>query len=423
MKCLDHIRRWKPRKRKLRYMVRAWGFTTNDILRKRALEKRCMQILLLRAEVINGGGNLHAVNFCNLALSFWYFKWWKLCKWVIPTNLPQQIRFNRTILYYESLQYRCESMFRFRGVDLRQVYELLEIPPVVTLPNGSKLGGEEVFLFSLNRLVFPSRVTDRSIEEFGRENTVWSRAFTWFIHHVYERHVHLLNNNLQWWVQHFDSCARAIGDLLTKHGIIFPVGERNTIFGFIDDTLRRTCRPGAEDNNVQRSFYNGWKKLHALKYQSVDLPNGMICDMTKAFSGRRSDLRTLAQSNINGRLRDVQLGNAVQFKAYGDSIFPILSHVRRKHKNNPNTPAQSEQNRVMKKGRVTVEWDYGRITELWGYVDWKKNCKILGHGANISKVYIVCALLSNMHCCLYGSETSDYFNCAPPNLNDYMRQL
>lgn len=368
------------------------------------------------------GGNLVAYNVCTAGATFWYSKWLELCTWQPPVNLPAQVHLNRTILHYEALPLECEAMFRFQAQHLRQVYTLLQIPNTVRLGNGSVLSGEEIFLFSLNRLVYPSRITDRAMSEFGRENTVWSRAFSWFIKFVYDHHFHLLTNNLDWWLPHLDDCARAVGDLLSRNGVVFANGERNSIFGFIDDTLRRTCRPGAENNDVQRSFYNGWKRLHAFKFQTVDLPNGMIADMTKAFSGRRSDLRTLRLSNINTRLRELQIGNDVQYKVYGDSIFPVLSHLRRKHKNHPNTAQQSAQNAAMKKGRVTVEWDYGRIIELWGYVDWRRNCKVLGKGANISKVYCVCALLTNMHCCLYGSETSNYFNCEPPSLHSYMTQ-
>ena len=46
-------------------------------------------------------------------------------------------------------------------------------------------------------------------------------------------------------------------------------------FGFIDGTVRSLCRP---DQN-QRIVYNGHKRVHGLKYQSVALPNGMIANM------------------------------------------------------------------------------------------------------------------------------------------------
>lgn len=45
--------------------------------------------------------------------------------------------------------------------------------------------------------------------------------------------------------------------------------------GFIDGTVRQICRPG----ELQRIVYNGHKRVHALKFQSVSLPNGLIANM------------------------------------------------------------------------------------------------------------------------------------------------
>ena len=43
-------------------------------------------------------------------------------------------------------------------------------------------------------------------------------------------------------------------------------------FGFVDVTVRPIARP---DNN-QRIVYNGHKRVHAVKFQSLALPNGII---------------------------------------------------------------------------------------------------------------------------------------------------
>ena len=48
-----------------------------------------------------------------------------------------------------------------------------------------------------------------------------------------------------------------------------PLSNR---FGFTDGTVRPITRPGAN----QRTVYNGHKRVHALKFQSVVLPNGLI---------------------------------------------------------------------------------------------------------------------------------------------------
>ena len=43
-------------------------------------------------------------------------------------------------------------------------------------------------------------------------------------------------------------------------------------FGFVDGTVRPIAKP---DNN-QRIVYNTHKRLHAFKFQSLALPNGII---------------------------------------------------------------------------------------------------------------------------------------------------
>ena len=46
-------------------------------------------------------------------------------------------------------------------------------------------------------------------------------------------------------------------------------------FGFIDGTVRPIARPGKD----QRVLYNGHKRVHALKFQAVAIPNGLIAHL------------------------------------------------------------------------------------------------------------------------------------------------
>ena len=46
-------------------------------------------------------------------------------------------------------------------------------------------------------------------------------------------------------------------------------------FGFVDGTVRPLFRPGEN----QRLVYNGHKRVHGLKYQSVVVPNGLIAHL------------------------------------------------------------------------------------------------------------------------------------------------
>ena len=63
----------------------------------------------------------------------------------------------------------------------------------------------------------------------------------------------------------------------TKAGAVRSSGCREGValdncWGFIDGTVRPICQP--QDN--QRVEYNGHKRVHTIKFQSVTEPSGMI---------------------------------------------------------------------------------------------------------------------------------------------------
>jgi hypothetical protein len=77
----------------------------------------------------------------------------------------------------------------------------------------------------------------------------------------------------------------------------------------------------------------------------------------------------------------------------------------------------AEFNRSMSAVRVSVEWLFGDVINYFKFLDFKKDLKI-GLSA-VGKMYIVCALLQNAITCLYGNNTSKYFQLHPPEINEY----
>jgi hypothetical protein len=86
----------------------------------------------------------------------------------------------------------------------------------------------------------------------------------------------------------------------------------------IDNTMNALCRPGfgpmrdgvnvpRNDPLIQRDWYNGWKKLHGMKWQTIDLPNGMNFHVFGPVSVRHRNIYTLITSDINELLRQLQL--------------------------------------------------------------------------------------------------------------------
>ena len=57
------------------------------------------------------------------------------------------------------------------------------------------------------------------------------------------------------------------------------------------------------------------------------------------------------------------------------------------------------------------------LSIIFKFLDFEKNLKI--QLSAVGKMYIVCTLLHNARCCLYGSTTSQYFEIEPPSLTEY----
>ena len=59
--------------------------------------------------------------------------------------------------------------------------------------------GEEIFLRGLYELVSGEDEHNISVNVFGRDQTAQSRAFKYFINHLYDNFYDLLYDNLKWW--------------------------------------------------------------------------------------------------------------------------------------------------------------------------------------------------------------------------------
>ncbi|CAN0461944.1 unnamed protein product, partial [Scytosiphon promiscuus] len=181
------------------------------------------------------------------------------------------------------------------------------------------------------------------------------------------------------------------------------------IIGFIDGTIRKMSRRGRDDD-LQRECFDGYHKVHGLAWQSVVFADGIIGDVHVEV-GRRHDAYLLSESNLNNRLAEVQQGNDVQCKVYGDAAYPILSHIDRGFKGVNLTPAQKEYHRNLSQVRICVEWMFGKVVQTCAFIDHTANLKL--RLQPVGTYYGVALLLTNAHSCLYGNITASYFQCMP----------
>ena len=188
-----------------------------------------------------------------------------------------------------------------------------------------------------------------------------------------------------------------------------------TVWGFIDGTVRAICRPSVH----QKVAYNGHKRVHALKYQSVTTPDGLIVDLFGPVEGRRHDMFLLKQSNLRERLRQYSHNSHGEIMSiYGDPAYSITGYILSGYKGARLDETQQLFNKKMSAVRATVEYGFQRITTLFAWVDFKKNQKIALQ--NIGVYYFVAAFLVNVHSCYNSNQTAAYFNIRVPSPRKYI---
>lgn len=159
-----------------------------------------------------------------------------------------------------------------------------------------------------------------------------------------------------------------------------------------------------------------------MKWQTVDLPNGMNFHVWGPFSVRHNDLYSLDHSNINQLIANLQLGDIIQYIIYGDSAYAVAmySHIAARYDEDPNTERQNLENRCLSSCREVIEWDYGDVGKYWAFVDYKKTLKL--RQMMIGRVYFVAMLLRNAYVTMNGCNTSTFYELMPPDFEDWTSQ-
>ena len=301
----------------------------------------------------------------------------------------------------------CRAEFRFYRSDIYTLADALRLPDEIVTYNGLVVGSIPALCTLLKRFAYPCRYGDM-ISRFARPVPELCIITNHMLDLVYNQWHHLItryNHNLL-------SPANLVlyADAVHRSGAAL-----DNCWGFIDGTVRPVCRPSVN----QRAIYNGHKRVHSIKFQSVALPNGLVGNMYGPVEGKRHDSGMLASSGLLRELQRFSFSpiNGLPMCVYGDPAYPLRVHLQGPFRGAVLTQQQMDFNRSMSAARISVEWIFGDIVNYFKFLDFKKKLKI-GLSA-VGKMYLVCAILQNAHSILYKSVTSDYFGIDPPALDQY----
>ena len=127
--------------------------------------------------------------------------------------------------------------------------------------------GIEGLCILLRRFAYPCRLSDL-IPRFGRFVPELSEIISEVSSHIFDKYGYLFRSLDQPWLQ--PKCLQRFADAIYGRG-----SALSNCWGFVDGTVRPIARPGEH----QRVLYNGHKRVHALKFQSVVAPNGLIANL------------------------------------------------------------------------------------------------------------------------------------------------
>ena len=301
----------------------------------------------------------------------------------------------------------CEVEFRFKKQDIYRLSAALHLPDIFRCSNGVVADHIEALCMCLKRFTYPCRYADL-VPRFGRPVPQLCMIINLVVDYLFDRYSYLLHNLNQAWLS--SQNLQMYADASHNKGAAL-----DNCWGFIDGTVRPICRP--KEN--QRMVYNGHKRVHALKFQSSVTPNSLLANLFGPVEGRRHDSGMLAMSGLLPQLQHMSFSPTGQAMCiYGDPAYPHRIHLQCPFARRQElTPAQQAFNQSMSEVRVSVEWVFGDVVNYVKFTDFKKNLKI-GLSA-VGKIYIVCALLRNALTCLYGNNTSAFFDVKPPTLEEY----
>ena len=366
---------------------------------------------------------------------------------LIPYVLSPQR--NRTIEELNDVDAR--EWTRFTKEQLRLLLLHLRIPLQVKVKE-CHYTGEEMMIISLTKIATGCTYNDLFKNKFGHNPDVGGYMLTWFIDHVFETFYNKISgDSMAMWTSpesieifreliwetvrvsltELEEYLDGVTDEIEILDIAFEVFR---VFGFIDDTHIKSCRPGSgpvgdtpgaprrvNAELIQRSFYSGYLRAHGLKFQTVLLPNGLFGSVFGA-SLRQNDIGVVNISGLDDYLMDLlQMIPGTQSlpALYGDDIFVQTAVILRSIPN-PDDDVKAKINWRMKSVRQSIELCYGLITNLFKLMGDRKHHKLLRKGDEAKRFGYVCFILFNCYTCFNGNQVNTIFKSTPPSIDEYL---
>jgi hypothetical protein len=164
-----------------------------------------------------------------------------------------------------------------------------------------------------------------------------------------------------------------------------------------------------------------------LKFQAVRLPNGLFGHLYGPVEGQHADPWLLTNSGLLEALLEHGICDGMNentpvedrfFQVFGDLAYGVSCQMMSPFAGaGQRTQKEQEWNNAMAAIRIEVEHGFGNVLRLWPLMSGWWKLKVFR--SPIGRYYRVAVLLTNAINCVRPNQTAQYFDIAPPELQEY----
>ena len=127
-------------------------------------------------------------------------------------------------------------------------------------------------------------------------------------------------------------------------------------------------------------------------------------------------MRLLSESNLNQQIGWFH----PDYVIYGDPAYVNCRYIASGYAGSQLSDLQTEFNQGMSRARVSVEWAFGCVLNLWNGLRHVKSFRYWLQPVGL--YYRVAVLLFNIHNIWYPNQISQFYHCYPMTMEEYMHK-
>lgn len=122
-------------------------------------------------------------------------------------------------------------------------------------------------------------------------------------------------------------------------------------------------------NKIKKLVFNGHKRVHGFKFQSIVIPNGLISHLYGPIEGHHHDAGMLRESNILAQMANHMTSPDGHIcSVNGDPAYPLGDgYIIPLYRGGAISRNQMIFNKRMSAIRICVEWAFGTVLSLFAY--------------------------------------------------------